>query len=495
MSNKVVNYLTLACTGTGQATFYNSREDQEKALEQAHLEILQGDRRTYALSAVLPINDKSKQLILRNLLATGKLAEDSALEGHVVGMVVGDLQFNRVLNLYMELREKKVNCKRVRNLGRLIWDQVDAYRAIKYAPKVRTVLRHCHIAEGTDPVRAEIHKWLFGKVKKVEDVHYNPKLASRLRAKADYAALFDLPYDIARDIAVNVHKKKVEDFDREFAGQSKKEGEETAEQPKGKLTRKESLRARKTTGDTAVDFNRFGLYELLMHGHNNPHDIVPVLESIQKKARQIAGNIRLPDKVALVVDNSTSALGSAERRYQPLANMEAVIRIFREVEDSEVREFYVGPKLEAGLLAAEGASNIRVPLVKALLTRPQVVVILSDGYENVRAGSVSQILASKAVRESGIHVIHLNPVAAAETGKTRELAQGALTFALPSPEQLPMVSLIGIAAADPKMLEPMFAQVELHLKNGDYRAARLAVRNAAPALAVVPEVVEETVAV
>lgn len=494
MSNKVVNYLTQACTGTGQATFYNSRQDQEKALEQAHLEILQSNRKLYALSAVLPINDKSKQLILQNLLSSGKLSDDTDLEGHVISMVISDLQFNRVLNLFMDLREKGVNNSRTRRLGKGIWEQVDAYRAIKYAPKVRVVLRHCHIPEGDNPVKAELHKWLFGKIKKVEDVHYNSKLVSRFKAKTDYTSLFDLPYDIARDIAVNVHKKKVEDFDREFASQGATEDTAAPAKTKGTMTRKETLRARKTTGDTAVDFSRFGIYELLMHGHKNEKDVEEVIPFIRQKAKQVAQYIRMPEKVAIVVDNSISALGSAERRYQPIANMEAVVRIFQEVEGTELSLHFVGPALEGGLLKAEGATNLRRPLVNALMTRPNIVVILSDGYENVRAGSVSQILASKAVRESGIHILHLNPVSAAETGKTRELAVGAFTFALPAPEQLPMVALIGIAAADPKMLEPMFAETERYLKLGDYRGARRAIRSVAPALLVGQSQPEEVVA-
>src|SRR5215831_16893570 len=170
VSNPLVNYLTLACTGTGQATFYNSRQDQEKALEEAHLEMLQSSRRIYALTAALPVNDRSRQLILQNLLGTGRLVEDVLLEGQVIGLVVSDMQFNRVLNLFGDLRTKKVNNHRVRRLGQYIWQQVDAYRAIKYAPKVRAVLRHCHIGEGTDPARAELHRWLFGKIKKPEQI-------------------------------------------------------------------------------------------------------------------------------------------------------------------------------------------------------------------------------------------------------------------------------------------------------------------------------------
>ena len=481
MKNALVDYLTMACAGTGQSSFYNTRDEQTKALENTHSELMRENRRFYALSAALPINDKSRQLVLENLLNTGSLCEDGVLEGHVISMVVSDLQFNRILNMFMSLRDKKVNNARTRKLGRLIWDQVDAFRAIKYTPKVRAILRHCHIPEGTNPAKAELHRWIFGGNKnrpemKAEDVQHNPKLRSRLLAPTVYEECFKLPFDIARDIAVASHGKKVDEFQREFAGSGN-------EKAKGKVTRKETLRVRKQTGDTTVDFNRFSIFELLMHGYRTPNDRSDVLDMIGEKAQVIAEGLNLPAKVAMVVDNSTSALGSAERQFQPLAMTSAVVEICRKA-DSEVTCHYTGTEPENGWLSADGATNLRRPLVEALMTKPDLVIIISDGYENVRAGSVEQILSTKAVRNSGIAVMHLNPVAAAETGsKMRTLSKFAMTFGLSAPEQLPMVTLVGLAAQDPKLLEPMFGEVERCLLSGDYKAARLATRVAGlPAL-------------
>src|SRR3954447_25191522 len=292
VTNALVDYLTLACTGTGQATFYNAADDQERALEAAHAELLKSDRRVYGLTAALPVNDRSRQLVLRNLLGSGKGCTDSHLEGQIVGMVAGELPFNRVLNLLGELKERKVNNARTRKLGRRVWGQVDAYRAIKYRDKVRAVLRHCHIPEGDDPARAELHRWVFGKVTRADEGAHNPKLASRLRAGSDYRALFDLPFDIARDIAVASHGKKPDECEREFTAA----GGAEAGTPGAAVTRKESLRARAHTGDTAVDFRRFSLPELLLHAHRNPHDGPAVLVVVREKARELARGIALPPR-------------------------------------------------------------------------------------------------------------------------------------------------------------------------------------------------------
>lgn len=94
--------------------------------------------------------------------------------------------------------------------------------------------------------------------------------------------------------------------------------------------------------------------------------------------------------------------------------------------------------------------------------------------ENVRAGSVTQILNTRAVKNSGIAVIHLNPVAAAETGNVRVLSESIPTYGLSSPEMLPMSLLLGQAATNPELLEPIFARIEQALKVPDYKAARLA---------------------
>jgi hypothetical protein len=479
VTNALVDYLTLACTGTGQATFYNAAEDQERALEAAHAELLRSDRRVYGLTAALPINDRSRQLVLRNLLGSGKGCTDSRLEGQIVGMVAGELPFNRVLNLLGELRERKVNNARTRGLGRRVWGQVDAYRAIKYRDKVRAVLRHCHIPEGDDPARAELHRWVFGKLSRADEVAHNPKLASRLRAGSDYRALFDLPFDIARDIAVASHGKKPDEFEREFTAA----GTAEAGTPRAAVTRKESLRARAHTGDTAVDFRRFSLQELLLHAHRNPHDGPAVLGVVREKARELAGGIALPARTALVVDNSLSALGPAERRYHPLALIEAIVQVLTQA-GQEVSCHYVGPAPHDGFLVAEGATDLRRPLVEALLTRPELVVILSDGYENIRAGGVNQVLGTRAFRSSGVAVLHLNPVPAAESGGVRSLTVGPMTFALTAIEQLPVIALIGLAARDPRALEPLFGEVERAIREGDFRRARLATRRPGlPALA------------
>lgn len=465
----LVDYLTVACTGTSQSTFYNSSSDQRRAIDNTHTSMLVDDRRTYVLSAALPITDHSKQLVIKNLLRTGAHCTDQELEGHVISMIAGEIQFNRLLNLFSDLHKERCNNRRTRRLGRLVWDMVDEFRAIKYRSKVRKLLRHCHIPEGDDPAKAEIHRWIYGAKLVPTDIQYNPKIKARIEAKSDYEAVFKLPYDIARDIAVCVHGKDPKEFEREFVGQDGQKG-------KGKATRKETMRARQKTRDTNIDYNRFSLFELFMYGYRNEKDRRAVEEVIADKARELANNLALPPKVAIVADDSTSMLGAAERQFQPLAMMGCVVSVC-EHSNSNVTVHRVSG-VESGLFwEVGGATNLRKPFMQALLTRPDLVIVLSDGYENVRAGSLHQIMSTNAFRDSGISVLHMNPVVAAESkGNVRSLSEHSRTFGIASPDQLPMITLLGLAEQNPGLLETMFQEIEKHLRLGNYSDAKNVIR-------------------
>lgn len=461
----LLEYLSFACTGTGQATFYNAKQEQEAALARLHSAALADNRRIYALSALLPISDRSKQLILLNLLISGRQTQNADKEWQVIQAVAQTLPFNRLLNLFAEIQQLGVNNARTRRLGKWLWHRYgDAYRAIKYRAKFRAVLRHCHIPEGDNPTKAELHRWIFGKLDKAEPVLHNPLIAARLSAAKDYESLFVLPFDIARDIAVCQHQRPATEFTQEFAA-------------RGKLTRKEQLRAQ-ATAEVEVNYHNFSLLELLRHLYQHLaewENIAPVLET---KANSLAAQLNLPPKVALVVDNSQSAIGAKERLYYPLAVIEAIARICLAVKNSTVQAFYVGEPLNGSWLKAAGGTELRKPLASAIASRPDLVIILSDGYENTSAGSIAQILNTTAVRNSSIAFIHLNPVAAAESSGVRKLAD-IPTFGLSAPEQFPLIALLGRAYTEPAILETFFDSVEQALQGGVH-AARLTARLSSP---------------
>jgi len=263
---------------------------------------------------------------------------------------------------------------------------------------------------------------------------------------------------VAVTVAVEDHGKTAEDFKVEY-------------HQRGKTTRKEALAVKSTTtkerkSEVQVDYRRYSIYELLMHLYRNTGEWSALRGELASKAEFIGSRLSFPPRVAVVVDNSGSHLGSGERLHQPRASMEATLRVLMACEGSEVRPFHVGPPLEEdSWLKVEGHTELRLPLARALAWKPDLVIVLSDGYENVRAGSVSQILSTKAFRNSGISVIHLNPVAAAETSSLRRISESVVPYGLVDVAQLPMVILLGQAEADPALLESFFDRVARLLKS------------------------------
>jgi hypothetical protein len=349
----------------------------------------------------------------------------------------------------VELRQARLNNSRVRRLFAWVWERHgDAYRVIKYHRKFRVMLRHCHLPEGYDPAAAERHRFVFGKLRRASDVVHNPLLRTRLEALHDAESLWALPLDIARDLAVDHHGWDSQEFVKAFA-------------ERGRLSRAESLRARRTA-DAEIDFGAIGLLPLLRHVQARPEDGSAAEPHIARRAAELGAKLDLPARVAVVVDNSASAVGSAERRGQPLAVIEGLARAVM-ASGVEATVHSVGPELGPSPWQAAGGTDLRRPLAAALTARPDLVLVLSDGYENSGAGGVAQILATRAFRESGIRVVHLNPVAAAESAGPRRLADNLPAIGIGELDQAPLALLLARAWSDPQVLQNWLDRLEAEL--------------------------------
>jgi len=74
------------------------------------------------------------------------------------------------------------------------------------------------------------------------------------------------------------------------------------------------------------------------------------------------------------------------------------------------------------LIQTSGDTSMSIELVRLLKDEPEVVFVLTDGYENAPAGRFSQTLA--AIAEMGIDtpVIQMSPVLASESKGVRTLS-------------------------------------------------------------------------
>ena len=82
----------------------------------------------------------------------------------------------------------------------------------------------------------------------------------------------------------------------------------------------------------------------------------------------------------------------------------------------------------------------------ALEKNPELLVIISDGYENKPAGLVNQIINAYLTKLHGkTGIIHLNPVFAPESGDIRKLNDKIVSMGIRDVSQILLILLIALA--------------------------------------------------
>ncbi|MBC7806614.1 MAG: VWA domain-containing protein [Akkermansiaceae bacterium] len=101
-------------------------------------------------------------------------------------------------------------------------------------------------------------------------------------------------------------------------------------------------------------------------------------------------------KVALVFDTSTSMQGYGEREYCLAASAVTLWRLLCRVSAEPVAVFGTTDETEiiGSLPTLGGETDLSAALLDALETKPDLVIVLSDGYENRNAGDLARVAAS-----------------------------------------------------------------------------------------------------
>ena len=166
--------------------------------------------------------------------------------------------------------------------------------------------------------------------------------------------------------------------------------------------------------------------------------------AVDKAARRVTLPVAsdAPGAIAAVLDRSRSASGSAEKRRRPLAVAMAVDGILRAAAARAgiaYRAFWTTPLDDTLHGTARGQTDLGAPLIAALATAPSLVVIVSDGYENVGPGSADEVVRLARTRlGSRASVVHVNPVFDHETYRPRPLGDHIATVGIRDGEDLPL---------------------------------------------------------
>jgi hypothetical protein len=412
----IAHFLNACFACTGQREFYEESRSQRVSIEFLHEYVLVNYRSIYARSLAAGINHFNQGRIIVNLLATGKDALPG--EGALIGAALRALPPQRAWKTLQEVRRRGINNRRSRAIAREFLQSRDAiFDSVKYRSKVKAVTAHCHLK-----LPGELGEFLF---EPLEKKRFATPLLEKVRA-AWYSAdaLYELPYTVAEGLAVR-HKIPRARFLEKIAP---------------RLTDAERLRLQGAEkGRPTVDLTRAPLTKLALYVLSLESPDEEVLAALDSSARRTLSRTPLAlGRVALVLDNSYSSSGTREKRRRPLGIALGVERLLR-AASRELQVFWTHPFTSA-LPHARGATDLATPILDALETRPELLIIVSDGAENDPPGGAATVLRlwrKHLDPDENVGVVHLNPVFAADEYAPRALSPVVPTVGLRDAEDLP----------------------------------------------------------
>ncbi len=436
----LVMFINACFAATHQNEYYTDRYERSVSVSFLHRYVMANYRRLYARAIAAGINHFNLSLILANLLEAGAPAdpEHRAEEGELIAAALRQLPANRAYGLLKTLQKRRINNRRTRAVVKrfLQWRQDPAFDAIKYRNKYRSAAAHAHVR-----LDDEFGTFLF-RLKKPRQ--YKTPLFDKYRqAHYSASAIYDLPFTVAESLAVrhrvprDVFLKKIEP----------------------KMTAAEKLRYQTTAARTKgarLDFDlsrapltRLALYVLSLPTAERIERSNELHAALQQAASRTRSKSPLSlGRVAAVLDRSRSASGSREKRNRPLAVALAVSYLLRAAA-AEYRACWT-PTITDGdpefTVNPAGQTGLAEPMIDALEWQPDLIVIVSDGYENDPPQAVSQIAqvyCHKLAGDKGPEMIHVNPVFDSDHYSPRPLGSPIATVGLRDAEDL--ATMLGFA--------------------------------------------------
>jgi hypothetical protein len=406
----LVLFLNACLAATSQAEFYEDARGQSLALDFLHAYVSHHYRSLYARTLAADVNHHARARIVLELLTSTEGASKEQLreEGALVAATLRALPPQRVYRLFEALCLRRVTNRRVRAVARQWLATRDlAFDAVKYRRALRTLVAHLHLA-----TPGETGAFLFERDHR--RASYTTPLFDAWR-RAHYAAeaVYELPYTVAVGFA-RKHKIPRDRFLEGIAHQ---------------MTRRERFGLQRSAADEdvalpAVDPAALGATRLCLYAWS--------LRRAERDARRddldgaMVGAVsrvlaRAPlalGRVAAVLDDSYSMRGSREKRLRPLAVTVGVDALLRAASTSYRAHWTSGAEAPWLDRQPRGATRLAHRVIDALEGDPELLVIVSDGFENDPPGATGQVL--RAFRERidparRVGVVHLNPVFEAAT--------------------------------------------------------------------------------
>ena len=468
-------FVDAAATATARATYYNTREEQLVALEQAHRELFELDRGVYTAALLLPgVTDYSRQtgavrLLRKVMQGESQLTPDN--EAAALRQLIQSLPPQRMLKLFGMLWTERINNARTR---RLILSTLLSARnlelwAVKYRRKLATALTHAwgrrtasilrtilaksetqrndkehriirqHLGRYTNACDRHCVEECVRFVLGDEDDVTLPRLAAYRDAKQDFARGRLLPFETLEGLRGRYHRDKT--------------SADVLEMTKSQLTDGQKLslqrKAEKSGVDVEFDPARHDVVRLYVYSFEMGMGEA-IRDELHRKARAAAS--RLPIQfghAGILVDVSASMLGHETQSRRPISIALAMRDLLGAMAEQATIVTSDGRVAPAGeLVEPSGDTSLASGLVALLKRDPDVVFVLTDGYENAPAGRFAEVV--RAVRRMGIETpIHqFSPVFAAESSGLRSLCEAVPKLPVSRPEAMGLGLLKVLFEAD-----------------------------------------------
>lgn len=450
-------FVNACLTCTGQEEFYETSFSQKVTIKFLHQYILVNYRNIYSCFLALDINHFNKLMIIKNLLANGKNIDKTQRKKEITNIYLAleKLPPQRVYKLFVLLAKEKVNNRTTKALIKnFIYKKRDYnFDAIKYGSKVKKALRHVH-----SKLPEDLNNFLYkgyAQNKKFD----NPLLENFRKAHYSREFIYELPFTIAEGLA---EKFKIprELFIKRIESQM------TVQE---KLRLQNSVKEFKNT-KLEIEPEKLSLTSLASYilslGIEDRISNYDLFDSyLLKASKKIVFPFLKTKKVVAILDRSFSSSGSSEKQKRPLAIALAINYLLKEL----CHTFYpiwTLPTEKALIVYPKGQTNIAEKLLEALELKPDLLIIVSDGFENSPTNATEEIIRiyQDKIEKQKLPIIHLNPVFNTENYEPKSLSKRIITLGIRNAEELPMLIEFSNFALDNTSLE----ELESFLKGGFY---------------------------
>jgi hypothetical protein len=353
-SNPSAHLITYLST-PAEPLFVPRREDIRWPDEEWHTAAYHADPETYALVALVPGVHPAQRgrVLLRLLLASWAGLDDDlrATLARVVRVLVLGLPAVDVATVLLALRRRRANHKHVtRATVRLLVEHPQAASLLSTHRRVLTAaFEHAlgkSTARGTARLlgTADLHRQLFRFA--ADEAVAADRVAALYAPAGEPVAVPPLDLDLDRDL-------------------------DLAEGRPAKVTAT----------------NRGDLAATLVHRYRGgpTEELTTAVERYLDRA--VATVPRYPATLALVLDHSTSMRGYGDREWALLSQAVALRLVLERVADRVVT-VVVGDEQHGG------ATDLATGLLDATSGRPDLVAVVSDGFENVNPGDLARVAAT-----------------------------------------------------------------------------------------------------